>query len=125
MAGLRDSAAGENPTALRQAQGTSGALGPGKVPVPGPAVSGAAAEAVPAPSGPAPPKGYGEEDITPGGGPAPSFMRWLVYGVYLAGALYLLVFWPDAGYSPVVLAAALAMLGWLAYIFIGKKPAEP
>ncbi|MBI2886463.1 MAG: hypothetical protein HYY02_04570 [Chloroflexi bacterium] len=65
------------------------------------------------------------DGIRIGRGPAPGFMRWLAYGVYLAGALYLLVYWPDTGYSPVVLVAALLLLAWVAYIWVGKRPPEP
>jgi len=64
-------------------------------------------------------------EVRIGSGRAPAFVRWFNYGIYVAAIAYLLVFWPDTGYHPVIIALA-ALLGlWLAYIAIGRKPAEP
>lgn len=64
-------------------------------------------------------------EVRIGSGRAPAFVRWFNYGVYVAAIAYLLIFWPDTDYHPVVIGFA-ALLGlWLAYIVIGRKPAEP
>ena len=60
-----------------------------------------------------------------GQGPAPGFLRWFNYAMFLAAIAYLVVFWPDTGYHPVVILCAGLLSAWLAYIVFGKKPAEP
>ena len=64
-------------------------------------------------------------EVRIGRGAAPPFMRWFAYAVYVAAALYLVVFWPDTGYHPTIIIFTALLVGWLAYIYLGKKPAEP
>ncbi len=64
-------------------------------------------------------------EVRIGRGAAPSFLRWFNYAMYVAAIAYLVVFWPDTGYHPVVIAFAGLLAAWLAYIFFGRKPAEP
>ena len=64
-------------------------------------------------------------EVRVGHGPAPAFLRWFNYSVFVASILYLVVFWPDTGYHPVVPVFAALLSLWLVYIFVAKKPAEP
>lgn len=63
-------------------------------------------------------------EVRIGSGRAPAFMRWFNYATYLAAIAYLVVFWPDTGHHPIVLVFAALLTLWLAYIFVGRKPAE-
>lgn len=64
-------------------------------------------------------------EVRIGHGQPPAFLRWFNYAMYLAAIAYLVVFWLDAGYHPAVIVFAGLLSAWLAYIFIGRKPAEP
>jgi len=64
-------------------------------------------------------------EVRIGNGRAPAFLRWFNYGIYAAAIAYLLVFWPDTGYHPIVILFAALLSIWLAYIVIRRKPAEP
>ena len=64
-------------------------------------------------------------EVRVGQGAPPAFMRWFNYGVWVAAILYLIVFWPDSSYHWTLPAFAVLMIGWLVYIFVGKRPSEP
>jgi hypothetical protein len=64
-------------------------------------------------------------EVRIGSGRAPAFLRWFNYAVYAAAIAYLIAFWPDTGYHPLVIAFAVLLTAWLAYIYFARKPAEP
>lgn len=64
-------------------------------------------------------------EVRIGSGRPPAFLRWFNYAIYAAAIAYLIAFWPDTGYHPVVIIFAVLLAAWLAYIYLGRKPAEP
>lgn len=64
-------------------------------------------------------------EVRIGSGRAPALLRWFNYAIYAAAIAYLLVFWPDTGHHPVIIVFAGLLTAWLAYVYFGRKPAEP
>jgi hypothetical protein len=63
------------------------------------------------------------QEVGYGTGRLPSFFRWLNIGLYLGAIVYLLVNQVEGYLILIVLAAAL--LSWLVYFVVAKKPPEP
>ena len=77
-----------------------------------------------APSPPEPEAPFGGE-VRLAQGAAPPLLRWFNYAMYLAAIAYLVVFWADTGYHPIVIVFAGLLSAWLVYVFVAKKPVEP
>ena len=63
------------------------------------------------------------QEVGYGTGRLPSFFKWLNIGLYLAAIVYLLVNQVEGYLILAILAAAL--LSWLVYFVVAKKPPEP
>lgn len=77
------------------------------------------------PTAPPAPDGAVGGEVGIGRGAAPPFFRWFNYGVWVAAPLYLVVFWADTGFHWTAPFFAVVMTGWLAFIFVKKRPPEP